>query len=254
MPRKNRKKDPSSEPTPIGSVLEQSPVAEMLANSEPEPRHDEPQSREHDAALTTSDQLSPPAPSLEEAARRLGVWAYPDPEPELVLPEAIEKAGLITADQLPIPEPNRDRAHLPDADHDGKPHPTAEAAVAEALMESQGRPRSFAQRVSEPRGLRPAPKGFQGLEGHYEAGIRLNRSIDKNVVGIQFADDRKPSRDGLNAENERLRERGFLYAPMRSQWERVDREQPSENYQDAKAFVDLLVKERLSKPRGEREL
>jgi hypothetical protein len=122
-----------------------------------------------------------------------------------------------------------------------EPASSMEEVAAEALVEIQ-KP-THVQRLT---GLRPAPKGFVGLEGHYAAGIRLSRSLDKNVVAIQFADDQKPTRDGLNPENERLRDRGFLYVPMRSQWERVDRQQPAENYQDAKEFVSGLARERLS--------
>ncbi|MHC5537929.1 hypothetical protein ACYOEI_06825 [Singulisphaera rosea] len=177
MARRKSKSDFTAtlqEPVPIASALEE--VIEK-------------------AGLTTADQLEHPAPSLEQAAKRLGVWAHPDPEPELVLPEP-----------------------------------------------------SFVERLTQPSGLRPTPKGFRGMEGHYSAGIRLTRSDDKNVVGIQFSDEHKPSRDGLNPETERMRERGFLYVPMRTQWERVDREQPAANYQDAKELVFALVQDRLEGP------
>lgn len=57
------------------------------------PRNPKPQSPEptppsldqviEQANLTTADQL----PTLEEAAKRLGVWGHPEPEVELVVPE-----------------------------------------------------------------------------------------------------------------------------------------------------------------------
>ena len=123
-----------------------------------------------------------------------------------------------------------------------EPEPTTsmENVTAEALAESQ-KP-THVQRLT---GLRPAPKGFVGLEGHYNAGIRLTRSLDKRTVAVQFADDWRPSRDGSNPEKQRLDDRGFKYQPDRAQWERFDREQPGENYQDAKEFVAGLVKDRL---------
>jgi hypothetical protein len=176
MPRKSRKKvqhdTPATEPTPVAAVLEQSPIAAILA----------------------------------------------DPN-----------AGLVTADQLPIPSRS--------------PAPAIENVVAEALLESQKPKGGHVDRLT---GLRPAPSGFVGLESFKNAGIRLSRSLDKNVVAIQFADDRRPSRDGLNPENQRLMDRGFSYRPERAQWERVDRERPAENYQDAKAFVAMLVNDRLA--------
>ena len=121
-----------------------------------------------------------------------------------------------------------------------------EKVQSKELASSEEQPPTHVQRLTQPRGLRPTPSGFRGEEGHYHAGIRLSRSLDKNVVAVQFSDDWRPSRDGLNPENQQLRDRGFNYNPMRSQWERVDREQPAENYQDAKVFVESLVKDRLA--------
>ncbi len=117
--------------------------------------------------------------------------------------------------------------------------PSMEAIATEALVECQ-KP----THVERLKGLRPALYGFRGLEGHYAAGIRPSRSMDKQTVAIQFADDHRPSADGLNPEKQRLQDRGFSYKPERAQWERRDREQPADNYQDAKAFVEALVKDR----------
>jgi hypothetical protein len=89
------------------------------------------------------------------------------------------------------------------------PAPSMEDVTTEAEPEQ----RSHVERLT---GLRPAPKGFLGIEGHYHAGIRLSRSLEKNVVGVQFADDQKPTREGLDPENQRLRDRGFLYSGSRS--------------------------------------
>lgn len=194
-PRKSRKKAPATEPKPVAEILDQSPIAQILASRD----------------------------------------ARAEIEPDQPMPEQEAVAAF-----------QRQREHEQAVSHVeqlGPAKPSTEAIVTEALVVSQ-RPKSG--HVERLTGLRPTPSGFVGLESFKNAGIRLSRSLDKNVVAIQFADDQKPSRDGLSPENERLRDRGFLYVPMRSQWERVDRQRPAENYQDAKAFVALLVNERLA--------
>ena len=47
-------------------------------------------------------------------------------------------------------------------------------------------------------------------------------------------------------ETKLLGDKGFSFKGERGQWERFDREWPGDNYQDAKAFVATLVKERSS--------
>lgn len=142
------------------------------------------------------------------------------------------------------------------------------AKQAEAVIEQQVEPQfspgesippevldepeiTHVERLEQPKGLRPVPTGFKGNEGWRDVGIRLSQSLNKNVVAIQFAEDRRPSRDGINPEIARLQERGFSYWPERHQWERLDREDPSGNYQDAKEFVKTLVDERREVPIAE---
>jgi hypothetical protein len=207
MPRKKKVKAPesaTSEPVALSAVLEQSPVAEMIASQEAKA---EPE--------RTTDGEEAVAAFKRQRERDLAVDELPPPQTE-VIPSGPRGPRI----------------------SDAEPTPDTEA-------------RSHVQRLSEPRGLRPTPKGFRGEEGHYHAGVRLSRSLDKNVVAIQFSDDRKPTRDGENSEKEQLESRGFLYVPMRTQWERVDREQPAENYQDAKVLVESLVRDRLAKPAAE---
>lgn len=202
MPRKSRKKAPAessaTEPVPVFEVLQQSPIAAILADPK--------------SGLVTADQL-PPAEQGEALA---AFQRQREREQAVEEPRHAEKVGRVPA------------------------KPTLEDTVTEALVESQAP--SHVQRLT---GLRPTPSGFVGLESFRNAGIRLSRSLDKTIVAIQFADDWRPSRDGLNSEKQHLDDRGFIYRPERAQWERNDREWPADNYQDAKAFVASLVKERL---------
>src|SRR4051794_29955152 len=109
-----------------------------------------------------------------------------------------------------MPRKSRKKAESPATDPTPVAELLAQSPIAEILASREAksqiepeRPMSeppateteltHVQRLSQPRGLRPTPTGFKGLEGHYAAGIRLNRSLDKNVVGIQFSDDHKPS-------------------------------------------------------------
>ena len=148
----------------------------------------------------------------------------------------------------PMPDPGAEAVVAFQRQHEREnavtePPSRLEALGAEALVESQKPKGSHTERL---KGLRPTPSGFIGLESFRNAGIRLSRSLDKQTVAIQFADDHRPSKDGLNPETQRLGDRGFSYKPERAQWERRDREQPAENYQDAKAFVASLVADRVA--------
>ncbi|MBO5686558.1 MAG: hypothetical protein J6R73_08250, partial [Alistipes sp.] len=63
-------------------------------------------------------------------------------------------------------------------------------------------------------GMRPVPSGFQNLDSFPAAGMRVNRSLDRKVVAIQFAEDQRASRDGLNSEVDTLEIEGFRYQPL----------------------------------------
>ena len=124
-----------------------------------------------------------------------------------------------------------------------RPMPEPPTSPTESVIESQQPKLTHVQRAAQ-TGLRPAPSGFVGLESHYNAGIRLSRSLDKRAVAIQFAEDRHPSIE----EKQRLGEREFRYKIERKQWERRDVERTADNYQDAKSFVASLVQSRLAEP------
>ena len=76
--------------------------------------------------------------------------------------------------------------------------------------------------------------GFKDLFSFPAAGIRVNRPLDRKVLAIQFAEDRRASRDGLNSEVETLPIEGYRHQPLRRQWEREDREPPGARMADAK--------------------
>lgn len=185
----------------------------------------------------------PESEEVEARPKRKRVRKTGDPAPlSEILPAAFAHIpGLMTAAELPPPD--REIVAHPDRD----PVRKAEIETELPAEPENNAPLSHVERLSQ-RGLRPAPTGFLGMEGHYHAGIRLSRSLDKNVVAIQFAEDQRPSRDGSHPEVEQLHERGFAYRPERGQWERFDRRDPGESYQDAKAFVKKLVDDRLKEP------
>lgn len=195
--------------------------------------------------------VSAESEALEAKPKRKRTRKTHEPAPLAdALDELVERIpGLTTASRLepPVaeqPPPQTEIVTAPERE----PIRHTEAGIAP----ESAPPLSHVERLSQ-RGLRPTPSGFLGMEGHYHAGIRLSRSLDKMVVSIQFADDQRPSRHGAHPEVEQLQERGFSYRPERGQWERTSRNtpaSPADNYQDAKAFVKKLVDARLAEPQA----
>jgi hypothetical protein len=96
-------------------------------------------------------------------------------------------------------------------------------------------PRSHVERlVGQTTGMRPVPSGFKDLFSFPAAGIRVNRPLDRKVLAIQCAEDRRASRDGLNSKVETLPIEGYRHQPLRRQWMREDRELPGARIADEK--------------------
>ncbi|MGE3819586.1 MAG: hypothetical protein AB7I30_09140 [Isosphaeraceae bacterium] len=98
--------------------------------------------------------------------------------------------------------------------------------------------------------MQPVPTGFRNVSSYPDAGMRVNRSDDRAIAAIQFAEDRRASRDGLQSEIDTLEIRGFRYEPLRRQWEREDREQPGANIVDAAQLGAELARARMGRTVG----
>ena len=83
--------------------------------------------------------------------------------------------------------------------------------------------------VARLRKMQPPPAGFLSVATHAAAGIRVNKSLDRGTVAIQFDEAWKASRDGLVNEVETLGLNGFRFEPLRRQWERRDTAEPGAN-------------------------
>ena len=59
----------------------------------------------------------------------------------------------------------------------------------------------------------PVPEGFKNLDSYPAAGMRVNRSLDRKAVAIQFSEDWRASRNGLKSEIDTLEIEGFRYSP-----------------------------------------
>jgi hypothetical protein len=172
-----------------------------------------------------------------------------DPTPIAAVPE-----------QSPAMEVLRARREAKPQEDPERPMP-AEAAIA-AFQKRRDREQSVAGRpvpvqprshveplVGQTTGMRPVPSGFKDLFSFPAAGIRVNRPLDRKVLAIQCAEDRRASRDGLNSEVETLPIEGYRYQQLRGQWERVDRDQPGANAVDAKRLGAELAGARLGRGR-----
>ena len=84
-------------------------------------------------------------------------------------------------------------------------------------------PASFTEKVtaSKPT-FNPIPAGFRNVATFAEAGIKVNKSEDRKVAAVQFAEDRTPNR----GEKDAMQDRGIQYNERSRQWEREDGEQP----------------------------
>jgi hypothetical protein len=144
------------------------------------------------------------------------------------------------------------------AEHEAKPDTHAEAvtsfqrqrereqAVAEPERATEPVPTSFADAVKASRSaFGPIPDGFVNVDSYPEAGLKVNRSLDRKIAAIQFAEDRLPTRaekDIMQAVSQP--ESSLVYKTARRQWERFDAEQPGANLIDAKRVAGDMARER----------
>ena len=104
----------------------------------------------------------------------------------------------------------------------------------------EGEP-SWAERARPNRPkFAPVPEGFLNVDRFETAGVRVNRSHDKRVVALQFAEDQVPSRP----EKDAMESIDIMYKPEHRQWEREDRENPGTNIIDAKRLGQEIARER----------
>ncbi len=74
--------------------------------------------------------------------------------------------------------------------------------------------------------------------------MKVNRSLDKSVVSIQFPDDLPLSRATEYHLMTKVQDAGFVYKPERKQWERFDSEQPGANVIYATELAKEIVRDR----------
>ncbi len=88
--------------------------------------------------------------------------------------------------------------------------------------------------------IRHVPEGWMNRARHNTAGIGVNIRRDKQVVAIQFDDDKRPS----PGEVEKMEIAGITYWPARKQWERMDKENPVANEFGARRIATDMAKAR----------
>lgn len=171
------------------------------------------------------------------------------------------KPATSAAIELPTAEPQTVAAVLEKspiaaiiAEHEAKPDPHAEAVASfqrqrereQAVTEPERRvPTSFADAVRASRSaFAPVPEGFVNVDSYPAAGLKVNRSLDRKVAAIQFAEDRPLSRASEYDKMREIQDAGFVYKTARRQWERFDSENPGGNLVDAKRMAADLAKDR----------
>ena len=166
-------------------------------------------------------------------------------------------AAIASLEAAPLePKPKRRRSAAKETIESREPTPVAAvleqspiaAIIAdhEAKAKPEGLPASFAEAVKASKSaFGPIPDGFVNVDSHPAAGIKVNRSLDRKVSALQFAEDRLPTRaekDILEAVGESGK--NFVYKTARRQWERYDPESPGANLVDAKRVAADLARER----------
>ena len=95
----------------------------------------------------------------------------------------------------------------------------------------------------------PIAEGFLNVDSFPAAGLKVNRSLDRKIAALQFAEDRPLSRVSEYDKMREIQEAGFVYKTARRQWERYDAENPGGNLVDAKRIGADLAKEREGRSR-----
>ncbi|QDV34988.1 hypothetical protein [Tautonia plasticadhaerens] len=158
-----------------------------------------------------------------------------EPESPAVAVEEPRAIGDILAERYP----------LPDAGHQ-LPAPTADVpfepgSFVAALEE--GRPR-FGQ----------VPPGFIPVKTDNAAGIRVTKKLwrdqdgnQRSTAALQFAENRKLSRNSENALVDHVEDQGFLFRDHARQWQRdsdPSQQTPGENILDALKLLDEVKQAR----------
>src|SRR5262245_14735471 len=115
-----------------------------------------------------------------------------------------KKAKAETPAELPAPEP----VALAEPLGQIMASREAKASVEPEAPQQRPEPGSHAAAVLASRpAFRPVPSGFKNVDSYPAAGLKVNRSLDKTVVAIQFAEDRLPER----GEKDRMEMAGIKY-------------------------------------------
>ncbi len=147
-------------------------------------------------------------------------------------------------------------AHIPEFPADGQlrpPEPASQATTAGTAPEIAPEPAmTHVERVTGGKPtFAPVPDEFRTMAGWRPQGIKVNWSMDKRTVALQFAEDRTPTRaekdilEALHEPNSETRDRiKFSYNTGTRQWERYDAARPGANLIDAKTLAEELAKDR----------
>jgi hypothetical protein len=164
-------------------------------------------------------------------------------EPEEAAPEAKTLAAVLP--ELAKDRPGLTAALAENLSSDLPPPQT------EVVTSPEREPVRHADRFTRKPAMQPVPVGFIDTYVNSAAGIRVNKSMERDIVAIQFDNDRPPTRgekDILEAIHEPDAERRdkirFEYDTAQKQWTRPDREQPGANLLDAKRLAQELVESR----------
>lgn len=141
------------------------------------------------------------------------------------------------------------RAYQPNSETKTISEPLEQIARDLGLQEAN-RPlqpdRGHAEALSTDRpNFTPVPEGWRNIARHDTAGIRVNRSDDRNAVALQFADDRRPN----DEEKSAMGDKAMRFDKHTKQWQRYDREKPSANLFDAEAVAKQFAEERQGRQR-----
>ena len=183
-----------------------------------------------DFPATVADALAPIAEKYDLKPASQALQQLPPPEPELQplkqLTDAREAKALIDTPSQPEPE---------------KPKGPGDTEIAPS-PERNGK-HSDKVKPKEPR--HSVPDGFINVDSYPEAGVKVNKSLDRGTFAIQFAADRLPSVE----EKDLLAAKEIKYHPARKQWERTDPENPGANGLDAKRVGQEIAEDRVGRVR-----
>jgi uncharacterized membrane protein len=147
--------------------------------------------------------------------------------------------AITTASQLP--------AQLPPPEPELEPLPRAERVPAEREPVEPSpdvAQAGFAAKVVASRKpMQAVPPGFHNVASYPETGIRVNKSTDKKVAAIQFAEDRLPDRGEKNILEAlgQPDEQKFTWRADTRQWQREASDSYGANIIDATRIAEGLA-------------